>query len=228
MPHTDRVPRIARAALLAAALIANAAPAAAETGKAINLPSGASIYFETHGAGRPLLAIHGGLGLDHTYFRPWLDPLAKNFQLVLPDVRGNGRSQELPEAEYTQSDDEWKRIWHTILPLYFHQHPVASLIANDKTIYRHRVLRQAVAVEIPKFDTRPDLAKLTMPTLVVVGRHDWVIPVRHSQTLYKGIPGAELAIFERSGHFSVHRGTGKVHPDPEIVPRRAALGAACG
>ncbi len=218
MPHTDRVPRIARAALLAAALIANAAPAAAETGKAIDLPSGASIYFETHGAGRPLLAIHGGL--DHTYFRPWLDPLAKNFQLVLPDVRGNGRSQELPEAEYTHekmiadfdalrtalgfrewavlghsyggylaqlcalkypdtvsylvlvgtsparrqlgnkegvqlagpkmtpaireslarlgsvaSDDEWKRIWHTILPLYFHQHPVDSLIANDKTIY---------------------------------------------------------------------------------------------
>jgi proline iminopeptidase len=36
--------------------------------------------------------MHGGMGLDHTYFRPWLDPLGENAQLIYFDHRGNGRS----------------------------------------------------------------------------------------------------------------------------------------
>lgn len=54
--------------------------------------NGQSIYYETLGQGRPLVCLHGGLGLDHTYLRPWLDPLAERFQLVFPDISGNGRS----------------------------------------------------------------------------------------------------------------------------------------
>jgi proline iminopeptidase len=54
--------------------------------------NGTDLFYELLGDGRPLLLIHGGLGLDHTCFLPWLLPLANKFQLVLPDLRGNGRS----------------------------------------------------------------------------------------------------------------------------------------
>ncbi|NOT28125.1 MAG: alpha/beta hydrolase [Acidobacteria bacterium] len=39
-----------------------------------------------------LLFIHGGMGLDHTYFRPFMDPLAERARLVYFDQRLAGRS----------------------------------------------------------------------------------------------------------------------------------------
>lgn len=44
------------------------------------------------GEGHPLFLIHGGPGLDHTQFRPWLDPLSERFRLIYVDLRGQGRS----------------------------------------------------------------------------------------------------------------------------------------
>ncbi len=46
----------------------------------------------TIGTGRPLLIVHGGPGLDHSYLRPWLDPLAKQRQLIFVDLRASGQS----------------------------------------------------------------------------------------------------------------------------------------
>src|SRR3954453_17908024 len=59
--------------------------------------NGTEIYYELIGSGRPLMLMHGGLGIDHNYFRPWLDPLADDFQLIFFDFSGNGRS---PRASF--------------------------------------------------------------------------------------------------------------------------------
>jgi pimeloyl-ACP methyl ester carboxylesterase len=40
-----------------------------------------------------------------------------------------------------------------------------------------------------------------VPTLIVWGRHDRMIPVEHAVTAHDAIPGSRLAIFEDSGHF---------------------------
>src|SRR5690242_1316994 len=46
---------------------------------------------------RPVcFVLHGGPGLDHTGFRPWLSPLADLVQLVYIDLRGQGRSDNAP------------------------------------------------------------------------------------------------------------------------------------
>jgi proline iminopeptidase len=50
------------------------------------------LYATLHGDGSPILVMHGGLGLDHTYLRPWLDPLGETARLVYYDHRGSGRS----------------------------------------------------------------------------------------------------------------------------------------
>ncbi len=55
--------------------------------------NGTELFYTTLGQGRPIMFMHGGLGLDHTYFLPWLEPLAENYQLVFYDHRGNGRSE---------------------------------------------------------------------------------------------------------------------------------------
>ncbi len=50
------------------------------------------------GEGHPLLLIHGGPGLDHVQYRPWLDPLAERFRLIYVDLRGQGRSDLVDPA----------------------------------------------------------------------------------------------------------------------------------
>lgn len=66
--------------------------AAAERQGRIAVSSGRTIFYQERGEGLPLLLIHGGLGLDHSYFQPWLDPLSRKLRLVYLDLRANGRS----------------------------------------------------------------------------------------------------------------------------------------
>lgn len=60
--------------------------------------NGTDLFYLSVGQGTPCLVMHGGLGLDHTYLHPWLDPLGDIFQLIYYDHRGNGRSA-LPPFE---------------------------------------------------------------------------------------------------------------------------------
>ncbi len=54
--------------------------------------NGTDLHVETIGSGPPLVLLHGGLGLDHTYFRPRFDQLAGRATVIYYDHRGNGRS----------------------------------------------------------------------------------------------------------------------------------------
>ena len=55
--------------------------------------NGTELFYTVRGSGRPIFIMHGGLGVDHTVFRPWLDPLGDRYQLIFYDHRGNGRSE---------------------------------------------------------------------------------------------------------------------------------------
>lgn len=54
------------------------------------------LYYDQLGSGTPFLLMHGGPGIDHTYFRPFLEPLSDIFQLIFYDHRGHGRSGRPP------------------------------------------------------------------------------------------------------------------------------------
>lgn len=64
----------------------------------VRLADGVSLSIEDVGAGFPVFVLHGGPGLDHQHFRPWLDPLADEFRLLYVDERGQGRSQRVKPA----------------------------------------------------------------------------------------------------------------------------------
>jgi proline iminopeptidase len=50
----------------------------------------------------PLVILHGGPGADHTYFLPYLLPLARTHRLIFIDERGSGQSERLQDAsQYT-------------------------------------------------------------------------------------------------------------------------------
>ena len=63
---------------------------------------GVLIYYVEFGQGAPLVVLHGGPGADHTYFLPWLLPLARTHRLVFIDERGSGQSERLQDvSQYT-------------------------------------------------------------------------------------------------------------------------------
>lgn len=67
----------------------------------VTLPDGYRIYVEEVGDGFPVIFLHGGPGLDHTMWRPWLDVLADEFRLLYVDERGQGRSDRVDPATLT-------------------------------------------------------------------------------------------------------------------------------
>ena len=64
----------------------------------VRLDDGVSLYVEQVGYGFPLIILHGGPGLDHTTFRPYLDALGDDFRLLYVDERGQGRSDRVEPA----------------------------------------------------------------------------------------------------------------------------------
>jgi pimeloyl-ACP methyl ester carboxylesterase len=63
------------------------------TGQYANV-NGLNLYYETHGAGRPLILLHGGLMSNET-FGPVLPQLAERHQVIAPDLQGHGRTADI-------------------------------------------------------------------------------------------------------------------------------------
>jgi proline iminopeptidase len=61
----------------------------------IELADGVSLNVEEVGDGFPVIVLHGGPGLDHSGFRPYLDPLGDAFRLLYVDERGQGLSERV-------------------------------------------------------------------------------------------------------------------------------------
>lgn len=59
-------------------------------------PNTVELYYEVHGQGQPLLLIHGFMGTGSTEFPHLRDRLAKNYQVITPDLRGYGQSHPKP------------------------------------------------------------------------------------------------------------------------------------
>jgi len=56
--------------------------------------NGINLYFETHGAGRPMILLHGGLESGEM-FGPTLTALAERHQVITVDLQGHGRTADI-------------------------------------------------------------------------------------------------------------------------------------
>ncbi len=56
--------------------------------------NGINLYYETHGTGRPLVVLHGGLGSSEM-FVPSLPALAERHEVIAVDLQGHGRTADI-------------------------------------------------------------------------------------------------------------------------------------
>lgn len=71
---------------------------------------------------------------------------------------------------------------------------VERLRANDPRAYR------AAIYAAMRFDGRPDLVRIRVPTLVVAGTEDTTVDMAAKEELARNIPGARLEVVPHSGH----------------------------
>ena len=123
----------------------------------------------------------------------------------------NARSQTRIEINWENFDRYWqgritddedlKERWAEIIPLYDIEYDAERSRKNvDAGIYRHEAHNWCFQHNLPNYDLRAQLPSVTCPTLVTVGRADWVTPVSSAQTIASLIPNAKLVVFEKSGH----------------------------
>jgi proline iminopeptidase len=246
----------------------------------------AELFYTTFGSGRPILLMHGGLGPDHTYFRPWLDALGDESELIYYDHRGGGRSSRLdgfdgithetlvkdadqlrahlchdkfvllghsyggmlaleyalrhpdhlvglilcctalawdygdeleenaargtqPELDALArlrqlpiaSDEVFRDLWVAIQPLYFHRVDPRIIAEMDaQTVYSASAYELS-EILLSEFNISDRLHEIVVPTLILVGRHDWVTPPSQAERIKQAIPHADVVMFEESGHY---------------------------
>jgi pimeloyl-ACP methyl ester carboxylesterase len=76
-----------------------------------------------------------------------------------------------------------------------------TIVQMARSIGREGFLSQQRAI-MGRPDSRPDLANIRCPTLVLGGRQDAVTPPEVMEEIAAGIPGAKLVLLERCGHLS--------------------------
>lgn len=106
-------------------------------------------------------------------------------------------------GEYT-SDAEMAALWAQEMKFYFKHFNARAEAYHQRTEHlpvRIAPLKAFNENEVPTMDLRPRLKDIRVPTLVIVGRHDFITNVAMAEEMVKHIPDARLEIFEDSGHF---------------------------
>lgn len=81
-------------------------------GNYFNSFDGTRIYYEVKGSGKPILLIHGFIVNSESWKRTALyqDLLNNGYQVIIMDLRGNGKSDKPHELKYYEQDAEAKDI----------------------------------------------------------------------------------------------------------------------
>ena len=78
-----------------------------------NPTSPVELNYKIYGAGHPVLCIHG-FGASLFSWRYFIDPISKNYQLILIDLKGSGNSPKPPDSHYS-TQDHAERLYKFIL-----------------------------------------------------------------------------------------------------------------
>lgn len=118
---------------------------------------------------------------------PWFDRAYQAFT-----------SQEMPK-----SDADLVTLTQTILPFYYYD--VANLERNAAhhaaTSMSVDAFKGAAECQWNKTNLMSRLKEIQIPTLVVVGSHDFICSPLHAHRLHMAIVGSKFILIEKAGHF---------------------------
>ncbi len=94
-----------------------------------------------------------------------------------------------------------QEYFRVMAPLYsITYNPAAAQPKLQRAILSADAINVAFGGWLRTYDVRDQLHRITAPTLVIAGRHDWICPPEFSKEIAQQISNADLRIFENSGH----------------------------
>jgi proline iminopeptidase len=100
-----------------------------------------------------------------------------------------------------ESEEQLREYFQVMAPMYSITHdPESRQKGWDRAILSADAINVAFGGFLRSYNVLDQLHKITSPTLVIGGRHDWICPSEFSEEIAKAIPNADLRIFENSGH----------------------------
>lgn len=100
-----------------------------------------------------------------------------------------------------ESLDQLVEYYAIMAPLYCVKYDAGKVEeANRRSLRNFDQLNIGFAGFLRTYDFIPDLHRITCPTLVMAGAHDWICPPNHSRIIAEKIPRAQLKIFPQSSH----------------------------
>ena len=140
----------------------------------------------------------------------WQKDVASNLQWYEKEPWFQEATQALAQETSAKTDAEITKIFRREMPLYFaewtrrakeyepYRRDVRLTIAPSKTTSDSTAPNEVGVA--PVFEVRGRLRAITAPTLVIVGKHDFVTSEKFGRMLHEGIPGSRLLLLEHSGH----------------------------
>jgi proline-specific peptidase len=121
------------------------------------------------------------------------------------ELREQVKSSWAREA-HARTQEDMAAIMADQLPFHFadpRDPRIGELLADmGDAIYGPDVLRTAATGDYGAIAVEDRLGSVTHPVLVLAGRHDRTCSVAAAQAIVAGLPDAELAILEHSGHMT--------------------------
>ena len=102
---------------------------------------------------------------------------------------------------------KFKGVTPRLLPLFLHPDRLTdealtgAVMDMAGRVGKDAFLRQQRAI-LGRIDSRPHLASIQVPTLVLCGRQDGLTPLARHEEMAAAIPGARLSVIEDCGHLA--------------------------
>lgn len=99
--------------------------------------------------------------------------------------------------------EDMRHYYEVMGPLYSLRHdPASAASGRSRAIYSPEPLNRAFGPDgfLRRFDLRPELSRITAPTLILAGRHDWICPPEFSEEIHRLIPHSDYRLFQNSSH----------------------------
>src|SRR5919202_1354168 len=121
------------------------------------------------------------------------------------ELREQVRASWAREAQ-AQTQDDVRALLSDQLPFHFADPRDPRIddmrAAMSAAVYSPDILRVAATEGYGHIDVEDRLGDVRHPVLVLAGRHDRTCSVEAAEVIARGIPDAELVVFERSGHMA--------------------------
>ncbi|MDM9383841.1 alpha/beta fold hydrolase [Chlorogloeopsis sp. ULAP01] len=109
-------------------------------------------------------------------------------------------AQKLWDGSF-ENEEQLREYFKIMGPMYSLTYdPCVSGKNWDRTILSVDAINVAFGGFLRSYNLLDQLHKITTPTLVIGGRHDWICPPEFSEEIAQVIKNADLRIFENSAH----------------------------